>query len=218
MPATVSLPAVSGADERRTVAGGWGAGVVCFLRSRLSPCKAVYSFLQPLQAFFCFSLEAIQASVTWKGDTCSGGGRAKPAKAIYKPGESVLLRGCSGVASRLSPWVSLVHPLYIPYLSLVHPFSLLGHSGDATAPLPGRRVRLARDHHGELRWKRRSPAIHLLPGTDKDARTRREVTHSRPGAPREGWGCPRADSLGPVLDTRPPMLSQGPDEKEREVV
>ena len=102
--------------------------------------------------------------------------RAELHKAIYKPGESVLLWGCSGVASRLSPWVSLVHPLYIPYLSLVHPISLLGHSCGATAPLPGRRVRLARDRHGELRWKRRSPAIRLLPGTDKDARTRREVT------------------------------------------
>src|ERR1035438_111089 len=44
VPTTVALPAVSGADERRTVAGGWGAGVVCFLRSRLSPCRTVYSF------------------------------------------------------------------------------------------------------------------------------------------------------------------------------
>src|ERR1035441_9021868 len=77
--------------------------------------------------------------------------------------------------SVLVPWVSLVQPLYIPYLSLIHALCLLGYSGGATAPPLGRRGRLARDNHGGLVWIRSAPAIHLLPGPDKDARTRRKV-------------------------------------------
>ena len=102
-------------------------------------------------------------------------GRAKPPKASYKPGESVLLRYCSGIASALFPYASLVLPLYYPCTTLILPLYLLCHSRGSTAPPPGRWGQLARDNHGELRWKRISPAIYLLPGPNKDARTRREV-------------------------------------------
>src|ERR1035441_1236144 len=99
---------------------------------------------------------------------------------------TVLLRGCEGVASVLFPWVSLVQPLYIPYLSLIHPLFLYSHSGGSTAHPLVRWVRLARDNCGGLRWKRVSPAIHLLPGADKDARTRSRVTELLKVPPGEG--------------------------------
>ena len=47
-----------------------------------------------------------------------------------------LLRHCSGIASLLFPWVSLVRPLYNPYLSLVHPFCSRGDFGHTTASPP----------------------------------------------------------------------------------
>src|ERR1017187_5771356 len=52
----------------------------------------------------------------------------------------------------------------------------MGHSGGSTASPPGRCGGLAWDNRGGLRWKRCSPSIHLLPGLDKDARARRDVT------------------------------------------
>src|ERR1017187_4744328 len=52
----------------------------------------------------------------------------------------------------------------------------MGHSGGSTASPPGRCGGLAWDNRGGLRWKRCSPSIHLLPGLDKDAPARRDVT------------------------------------------
>src|ERR1035438_2098332 len=52
----------------------------------------------------------------------------------------------------------------------------MGHSGGSTASPPGRCAGFARDNRSGLREKRSSPSIHLLPGPDKDARARRDVT------------------------------------------
>jgi hypothetical protein len=47
-----------------------------------------------------------------------------------------VLRCCSGVASVLSPWVSLVQPLYNPCTSLVHPLCTRGDFGGPTVSPP----------------------------------------------------------------------------------
>ena len=104
------------------------------------------------------------------------GERVAPVLLRYCSGIApVLLRYCSGIAPVLRAWCSLVRPLYYPCTTLILPLYLLCHSRGSTAPPPGRWGRLARDNHGELRWKRISPAIYLLPGPYKDTRTRREM-------------------------------------------